>query len=341
MKDSWEWTEDDLLSMHSAQTKESLYLEFKGSLALANTDGKKNEISKDVSAFANSAGGDILYGVFQTETPPASFKGIDGGVNPNTISPEWIEQVINSNIQPRISGIRINSIELKTTYPGYCAYAVHIPASSNAPHQASDKRYYKRFNFISIPMEDYEIRDISNRARKPELSVDGEIIKVKNEFFASVKMLIGDLTSGGFSVKIPSFVLRIWLSNSGSATAKHSSVVLSFDNLQINKFDSLCIRIDDLRDGKPSLQWDSQNEVILAKTHIRIMDINLKVKDLNKICSVSTEVTAEGFNIHEHKFEFHNSSLFMADAYDENHKKFRLFLSSLEKWLESGPKIDT
>lgn len=340
MKDSWEWTEADLLSMQSAQVQESLYLEFKRSPALENTDEKKNEIAKDVSAFANSAGGDILYGVFQTETPPASFKGIDGGVNPKNIPPEWIEQVINSNIQPRIAGIRITPIELKTTHPSYYAYAIHIPASDNAPHQASDKRYYKRFNFMSIPMEDYEIRDVSNRTRKPELSIDGEIIKVKNELFAGPKILYGEISNSGYSLNFPSFVLRIWLISSGGVAARNSTIVLSFDNLEIKKFDSACARIDDIR-GKPSLQWNAGNEVILPKTNTRIVDINLKVINFNKLCSVSTEVAAEGFSTHEHKFEFHNSNLFMADVYDENRKKHRLFLSALEKWLELVPKMNS
>ena len=337
MKDSGEWMEDDLLLMQSAQTQESLYLEFKGSLALAKNESKKTEIAKDVSAFANSAGGDILYGVSQTDTSPAIFKDIDGGLDTNVIPPEWIEQVINSNIQPRIAGIRITPIELKTTHQGYYAYAIHIPASDNAPHQASDKRYYKRFNFMSIPMEDYEIRDISNRTRKSELSVDGEITKVKNELFTGLKVLFSEFSNRGYHRYFPSFVLRVWLSNSGGVAARNSAIVLSFDNLEIKKFDNVCARIDDIR-GKPALQWNARDEVFLPKTHTRIMDINLKVINFNKMCSVSTEVSAEGFDTHDHKFEFHNSNLFMADMYNENHKKHRLFLSALEKWLESMPK---
>jgi len=33
-----------------------------------------------------------------------------------------------------------------------------------APHQAYDHRYYKRYNFQSIPMEDYEVRDLMRRS---------------------------------------------------------------------------------------------------------------------------------------------------------------------------------
>jgi hypothetical protein len=37
-------------------------------------------------------------------------------------------------------------------------------ATSRAPHQANDYRYYKRFNFESTPMEDYEVRDLMRRS---------------------------------------------------------------------------------------------------------------------------------------------------------------------------------
>jgi predicted HTH transcriptional regulator len=170
MKPSWEWTEDDLLMMKTAQTQESLNLEFKGSLSLAKDQSKKDEISKDVSALANSDGGVILYGVWETKTRPSSFEDLDSGIDPSDITPEWLEQIINSNIQRRVDGIRINPIKLTKTHPGKCAYAIFVPQSSNAPHQASDKKYYKRFNFHSVPMEDYEIRDIRNRTQKTATS---------------------------------------------------------------------------------------------------------------------------------------------------------------------------
>jgi hypothetical protein len=42
-------------------------------------------------------------------------------------------------------------------------------AMTRAPHQASDNRYYKRFNFESVPMEDYEVKDVLRRATSPDL----------------------------------------------------------------------------------------------------------------------------------------------------------------------------
>jgi hypothetical protein len=49
---------------------------------------------------------------------------------------------------------------------------VDVPqAKSRGPHQAGDKKYYKRHNRQSIPMEDYEIRDVMRRGTAPDLEV--------------------------------------------------------------------------------------------------------------------------------------------------------------------------
>lgn len=170
MKDASEWEEDDILSLEKNKIQESLTLDYKKSDALGKQDYKKKELSKDVSAFANSQGGVLLYGMEEDGHYPC---GIDEGVDPNDISKEWIEQVINSTVHPKIEGLRINQIHLKSKSNGRVAYAICIPqAIARAPHQASDKRYYKRYNFASVPMEDYEIRDALRRATTPDLWVD-------------------------------------------------------------------------------------------------------------------------------------------------------------------------
>ncbi len=171
------WEENDLLQLIENKAEESITLEFKRADALQPTDGKKaeiskTEISKDVSAFANSTGGTILYGVEEARDEPHCAIGLTP-IDPRQTSKEWLEQVINSRIQPRIPGIVINSVELKTKAPGKFAYVVLVPESTTA-HQASDKRYYRRFNFQSVPMEDYEIRQAMNRASRPAYKIQLE-----------------------------------------------------------------------------------------------------------------------------------------------------------------------
>lgn len=167
-----QWTETDLLRLIESQEKESLTLDYKSSDALQHTDGKKNELCKDVSAFANSAGGALIYGVVENGHVPTH---IDSGFDPSVISKEWIEQVLNSRIQRRIDGIVISQVELPKTAPGRVAYVITVPQSMRAPHQAFDKRFYKRFNFESVPMEEYEVRDSSRRGETPNLSLQFSI----------------------------------------------------------------------------------------------------------------------------------------------------------------------
>lgn len=170
MKQPYEWDENDVLQLIHDQVEESINLEYKASASLQNTDKHKSEISKDVSAFANSVGGTVIYGVAQyaDEGRRRLPENIDGGFNPGELSKEWLEQVINSRIQPRIEGVRIHPVLLEQTAPGRVIYAVYIPESFTA-HQASGFRYYKRFNFESVPMEDYEVRLVMNNIRYPLL----------------------------------------------------------------------------------------------------------------------------------------------------------------------------
>jgi hypothetical protein len=157
-------TRADLQRLIADEIQESLTLEYKASPALAKDSKARDELCKDVSAFANSAGGQIVYGITEADHKPVS---IDGG---SDLSREWIEQVIDSNVQPRIEGLVISSIELN---PGRYAYVITIPqALGRAAHQAPDHKYYKRQNFQSVPMEDYEVKDVMHRASTPVLDVD-------------------------------------------------------------------------------------------------------------------------------------------------------------------------
>jgi hypothetical protein len=169
MKEAWDWEEADIEALIRDGVQESLTLDYKRCASLDRRDPqRKTELSKDVSAFANSAGGVIVYGVIEDNHLPVQ---IDDGYDPTDVTREWLEQVINSTIQRRIDGIRIKQIELETTNPGRVIYAVYIPQSTRAPHMAEDHRFYKRYNFQSIAMEEYEVRDVANRNEAPDLEM--------------------------------------------------------------------------------------------------------------------------------------------------------------------------
>ncbi len=144
---------------------ESLTLDFKASPSLTRDSANVLELCKDVSAFANSAGGQIVYGV--AEDKKAKTFSIDGGVTDPKITREWIDQILNSKIQPRIPVVRTSEIELG----GGRAFVITVPQTQTGPHQAPDLKYYRRFELQSVPMNDYEIKDIMRRATTPDLRV--------------------------------------------------------------------------------------------------------------------------------------------------------------------------
>lgn len=121
------FTEAELSQMILNQTEENLHLDYKGAGSLATTDPKKKEISKDISAFANSDGGFVIYGI--KEFDDNARKHLPERLDPvdrTVISKEWLEQVINSNIQPKIYGLTIHPIGLASS-PNHVAYIVNIP----------------------------------------------------------------------------------------------------------------------------------------------------------------------------------------------------------------------
>jgi predicted HTH transcriptional regulator len=149
--------------------QENLHLDYKASNAIDH--GKTHEITKDVSAFANSDGGIIIYGIEEKDNLPVK---VDGGVDHIKFKREWLEQLVQNHISPRIDDVRIVPIPVSA---GKSVYVIGIPKSYRGPHQAKDKKYYKRFNFNSEPMEDYEINDVRTRRRNvpPLVSFDVEI----------------------------------------------------------------------------------------------------------------------------------------------------------------------
>lgn len=159
------WTEKRLQKLVNDGVRESTELEYKDSRDIDGSEGKRTGISKVVSAMANSAGGTIIYGIAGKDKPT----GIDSGVDPGKYDKEWLENVITSNIRPKIEGLRIHPVDLTTKGPPRVGYVVEVPEGHTA-HQARDKRYYRRRNFQVEAMEDYEIRLVMNKLTHPRLS---------------------------------------------------------------------------------------------------------------------------------------------------------------------------
>lgn len=212
-------TIDDLKVLIRDGIEESQQLEYKSVQALLNIDPK--EIGKDVSAMANAAGGVIVYGISEN----SNNKHLPDSITPirrEDFSKERLEQIINSNISPKIEGILIHPITIE--HPGEVVYVVEVPQSTTAHQNVKDYLYYRRYNFEILRMQDYEIRDILNRLTHPKIEIEFALhrktatIKATSPY--SIDPLAGNQNESGDSIQT-TLELKFWPINSGTRYAKY------------------------------------------------------------------------------------------------------------------------
>ena len=138
----------------------------KDSQALTRNKGDFEEMCRDVTAFANSGGGQVIYGIAEDKKAKKNF--IDAGVVDPIITREWIDQKLASNVSPSMHGLQIAEFPISDNGR---AFVLTIPATTNGPHQSPDHKYYRRSETNRPPMTDREIRDVMSRSTTPDLRV--------------------------------------------------------------------------------------------------------------------------------------------------------------------------
>ena len=128
-------------------------------------------LSKQVSAFANGAGGRIFLGVDDRGQ-------VDGGVPVDLRkggTRSWLEDVVPGLVDPPLSVFNVYEVPPdgadSRIAPGHAVYVVEVAASASAPHQALDHRYYLRIAGKSRPMGHVHLQDVLRRTRHPDVHV--------------------------------------------------------------------------------------------------------------------------------------------------------------------------
>lgn len=271
---------NDVQSLVDSNEKESAYLDYKESAALQNNDISKNEISKDISAFANAGGGMIIYGMREDGHVPV---GIDDGLDPEEISKEWLEQVIGSRIQRKIEGVRINQIPTDSEKGNRVIYVVHIPQSMRAPHQAWDNKFYKRRNFSSEPMEEYEVRDAYMREEAPDVTLDLFFRRHSARIDKFRLSLVNPETMHGLEINGV-------LTNEGGGLVEYVAITLYFDARLFPNSSKPNMELRPLKmefEGEPSeevdvlradIRWGGPSKMPLFKTvEYRLLEEDLSI----------------------------------------------------------------
>lgn len=184
-----EQTLEDLLDFLRQKVGENLTLDYKREIS-PDKDKDKAELCKDVSALANAAGGMIVYGVAEEKperTPALPPHGAPRYSGRQPIE-EWAAQTLASGVQPPMD-FEVQPYELPDSQDGdgtaeRCVMVVRVGPSLNAPHMVTsraDNRYYGRFyrrgNYESRIAQEYEVREMLERARRLYEGVEGEIAR--------------------------------------------------------------------------------------------------------------------------------------------------------------------
>jgi len=216
----------ELQSMITDCIEENIHLDYKAAGSLHNSDGKKSEIAKDVSAMANSDGGVIIYGISEySESDKKHLPEKITPINRTEFSKEWLENIIISNISPRIEGLVITPISIENEQD--VVYVVEIPKSTTAHQNTKDFKYYRRYNFSSVPMLAHEIADVMNRAKNPEIELRFSIIKttktktIEEYGKQTFENFLGAMTKTYRKETTISYKLKIDPFNNGSVYAKY------------------------------------------------------------------------------------------------------------------------
>ncbi|MCH8183125.1 MAG: ATP-binding protein [Proteobacteria bacterium] len=150
-------TEADLDELVAERVAEGKTLEFKAART-GNRDSDRNEFLADISSFANSSGGHIVYGVREEQGVAAEICGIPD-FNPDAQILR-LQNLARDGIRHRIPNLGFGAVQLEN---GSHCLIIDIPKSWNPPHQVvrqNQFRFYGRHTNGKYLLDVDEIRTI-------------------------------------------------------------------------------------------------------------------------------------------------------------------------------------
>lgn len=128
-------TASDLAALVEQQVTEGPYLDFKRDLPRLDGSGR-HELLADISAFANSSGGDVIYGIDEDGEGKAS------AVTPSVANADEearrIQDALMNGLEPRVPGIQVHAVNVE----GGFVLIVRVPQSWAGPHRVKSNQHF-------------------------------------------------------------------------------------------------------------------------------------------------------------------------------------------------------
>lgn len=146
-------SEKDLLDLLKYEVAEGARLDYKRDLP-ADNQKSRTELISDISSFANSEGGDIIFGVTEKNGVPAEIVGVE--VDDIDALGLQFENICRDNIEPRISGMQIHGVKIAN---GRKVIIIRVPQSWQSPHRnRQDRHFYARNSRGKFSMDTAQLR---------------------------------------------------------------------------------------------------------------------------------------------------------------------------------------
>ena len=152
--------EQELQKLIDNSISEGWYIEFKSNLPIKTTKIDGIKIVKSISAFANTKGGWLFYGVESNDKNIATnLCGIDTSEHSNLA--DQLSKIVSSNIEPK----PIYHFKLVPLKSGKTVFVIKIEQSPTPPYITSQGVIYQRENNESNPIKDrYIIEKLTEKA---------------------------------------------------------------------------------------------------------------------------------------------------------------------------------
>src|SRR5436309_11959140 len=152
-----EVVEADLQKLINDEVREGKTIDYKRDMIGRGNEDKK-ELCKDISSFANDSGGHLIIGMEEEQGVPKGLSGLPISDMDAEIS--RLDQILRNGIEPRIPGLRISSVRLKSPTSS-SVILIRIPKSFALPHRiTAHDVFYARSSNGKYGLDMLQIRNL-------------------------------------------------------------------------------------------------------------------------------------------------------------------------------------
>jgi hypothetical protein len=146
-------SESDLIEQISAGVPEGVLVDYKREM-YGRGDADAKEFLKDISSFANTAGGHLIIGVDEAAGIPTGISALRDDPDQDL---QRLENLARDGLEPRISGLRMRTLPVGG---GGYVLILRIPKSWNPPHRVSARNTNRLYGRNSAGAYEFSVEQL-------------------------------------------------------------------------------------------------------------------------------------------------------------------------------------